>query len=92
MAIIEGDKTAEAAAAEGAGNSRRKFAVVCSSNVNRSIMAEILLKKHNMRTRSFGTGRCAFPLVFVLERCGMSDDVVGEMVSVLSAFLPQRAV
>jgi len=64
MAIIEGEKTAGGAGAEETGTSRRKFAVVCSSNVNRSIMAEILLKKHSMRARSFGTGRCAFPYRF----------------------------
>lgn len=67
MAIIDGEKTAGGAGAEETGNSRRKFAVVCSSNVNRSIMAEILLKKHNMRARSFGTGRCAFPVIFLCE-------------------------
>ncbi|CAN0490424.1 unnamed protein product, partial [Laminaria digitata] len=37
--------------------SRRNFAVVCSSNVNRSIMAQILLEKNDMRAKSYGTGR-----------------------------------
>ncbi|CAM9357044.1 unnamed protein product [Ectocarpus fasciculatus] len=42
---------------ENTGSSRKSFAVVCSSNVNRSIMAEILLKEHDMRAQSYGTGR-----------------------------------
>ncbi|CAM9387666.1 unnamed protein product [Ectocarpus sp. 4 AP-2014] len=42
---------------ESSGSSRKSFAVVCSSNVNRSIMAEILLKEHGMRAQSYGTGR-----------------------------------
>lgn len=41
----------------GKGTSRRSFAVVCSSNINRSIMAQKLLEKHDMRARSYGTGR-----------------------------------
>lgn len=54
VAILEGGKQA----GDGEkGTSKKKFAVVCSSNVNRSIMAEILLQKHDMRVRSFGTGR-----------------------------------
>ncbi|CAM9518927.1 unnamed protein product [Pylaiella littoralis] len=60
-AILEGKAAAGAGMREtgqgGHGISRRKFAVVCSSNVNRSIMAEILLKENNIRARSFGTGR-----------------------------------
>eukprot|EP00904_Undaria_pinnatifida_P004473 jgi/Undpi1/14026/HiC_scaffold_9.g03677.m1 len=43
--------------AVGKGLSRRNFAVVCSSNVNRSIMAQILLEKNDMRAKSYGTGR-----------------------------------
>lgn len=43
--------------AVGKGTSRRNFAVVCSSNVNRSIMAQKLLEKHDMRAKSYGTGR-----------------------------------
>lgn len=54
LAILEGDEPARDGEI---GTSRKKFAVVCSSNVNRSIMAEILLQKHDMRVRSFGTGR-----------------------------------
>ncbi|CBN77986.1 conserved unknown protein [Ectocarpus siliculosus] len=42
---------------ESSGSSRKSFAVVCSSNVNRSIMAEILLKEHDIRAQSYGTGR-----------------------------------
>ncbi|CAN0417414.1 unnamed protein product, partial [Hapterophycus canaliculatus] len=38
--------------------SRKNYAVVCSSNVNRSIMAELILRKHKMRVQSYGTGRC----------------------------------
>eukprot|EP00903_Cladosiphon_okamuranus_P006917 g6732.t1 len=54
LAIMDGGKPA----GDGEnGTSKKKFAVVCSSNVNRSIMAEILLQKHDIRVRSFGTGR-----------------------------------
>lgn len=41
----------------GEGTSKKNFAVVCSSNVNRSIMAQKLLKKNDMRAKSYGTGR-----------------------------------
>lgn len=41
----------------GKGTSKRSFAVVCSSNINRSIMAQKLLEKHDMRAKSYGTGR-----------------------------------
>lgn len=41
----------------GKGLSRRNFAVVCSSNVNRSIMAQRLLERNDFRVRSYGTGR-----------------------------------
>lgn len=41
----------------GKGLSRRKYAVVCSSNVNRSIMAQRLLEKHDFSVKSYGTGR-----------------------------------
>lgn len=43
--------------AVGKGTSRRHFAVVCSSNVNRSIMAQKLLETNDMRAKSYGTGR-----------------------------------
>lgn len=36
---------------------RRSFAVVCSSNMNRSMMAHKVLKSNNMSVRSFGVGR-----------------------------------
>lgn len=62
LAIMEGEEKTPRDGEN--GTSRKKFAVVCSSNVNRSIMAEILLQKHDMRVRSFGTGRCAFFLFF----------------------------
>lgn len=41
----------------GEGTSKKSFAVVCSSNVNRSIMAQKLLEKNDMRAKSYGTGR-----------------------------------
>lgn len=41
----------------GKGLSKRSFAVVCSSNVNRSIMAQKLLEENDMRAKSYGTGR-----------------------------------
>ena len=41
----------------GKGTSKRSFAVVCSSNINRSIMAQKLLEKNDMRAKSYGTGR-----------------------------------
>lgn len=52
---------------ESSGSSRKSFAVVCSSNVNRSIMAEILLKEHDMRAQSYGTGRYVSCVVFVIS-------------------------
>ncbi|CAM9733408.1 unnamed protein product [Discosporangium mesarthrocarpum] len=39
------------------GTSRLSFAVVCSSNINRSIMAQKVLQENNMRVKSYGTGR-----------------------------------
>lgn len=40
-----------------AARSRRRFAVVCSANFNRSMMAHKLLKEHNFQVESYGTGR-----------------------------------
>lgn len=37
--------------------SRRKFAVVCSANFNRSMMAHKLLQENRFHVKSFGTGR-----------------------------------
>lgn len=37
--------------------SRWSFAVVCASNVNRSMMAHGVLEAHNIQARSFGVGR-----------------------------------
>lgn len=37
--------------------SRRSFAVVCSSNINRSMMAQDVLERSNMRAKSYGAGR-----------------------------------
>ncbi|CAM9239197.1 unnamed protein product [Ectocarpus fasciculatus] len=37
--------------------SKRRFAVVCSANFNRSMMAHKLLKEHNFQVESYGTGR-----------------------------------
>ncbi|CAM9564823.1 unnamed protein product [Ectocarpus sp. 8 AP-2014] len=40
-----------------AARSKRRFAVVCSANFNRSMMAHKLLKEHNFQVESYGTGR-----------------------------------
>lgn len=37
--------------------SRWSFALVCASNVNRSMMAHGVLQAHNIKARSFGVGR-----------------------------------
>ena len=42
---------------EPVARSRRKFAVVCSANFNRSMMAHKLLQENHFRVQSFGTGR-----------------------------------
>ena len=48
-----GDSSSTTAAAAAA---KRKYAVVCSSNVNRSVMAQIVLAQHNIVADSYGTG------------------------------------
>ncbi|CAM9315254.1 unnamed protein product [Pylaiella littoralis] len=37
--------------------SKRRFAVVCSANFNRSMMAHELLQKHNFQVESYGTSK-----------------------------------
>lgn len=40
-----------------AARSKRRFAVVCSANFNRSMMAHKLLQENNFQVESYGTGR-----------------------------------
>lgn len=43
---------------EAGPTSRHYYAVVCSANFNRSMMAHKLMLKHGFRVKSYGTGRC----------------------------------
>lgn len=40
-----------------AARSKRRFAVVCSANFNRSMMAHELLQEHNFQVESYGTSK-----------------------------------
>lgn len=53
----EGGERLSIRGGRGGSMSRRKFAVVCSANFNRSMMAHKLLEENRFQVESYGTGR-----------------------------------